>query len=160
MVAAGANLLVGSFLLVLLIPWFPQVALSALVVGGFIGLMLGNVVLVISSFSKKASHRCRICRLDITGRVFPIWKNPHYESVHRDYSLWLRRTISVLILLAVPSVVVLVSTEFLWLKYGGVYSYLAGLTALSWIIIGFPWSFNYWRKSSSFGRRWKDNHQV
>src|SRR5713101_40130 len=137
MIIVGVNLLVATFLLALLIPRLPMPVLSVIVVGGFILLMLGNGVSVISSLRKKSLRRCTICRLDITGRAFPIWKNPHYESVHHDYSLWLKRWIQSFILIAVPSVAILVSSEYLWLKYGGVYSYLAGLTALSWIIFAF-----------------------
>jgi hypothetical protein len=160
MISAGVNLLVGAFLLALLIPRLPVPVLSGIVVAGFILLMLGNVVTVTSSLRPKTLRRCTICRLDITGRAFPIWKNPHYESVHHDYSLWLKHWIQTLILVAGPSVAILVSSEYFWLKYGGVYSYLAGLTALSWITFAFSWTFHYWRKIRGFRRGWKDNHQV
>ena len=160
MIIAGVNLIVTVVLLALLIPQLPVPVLSVMVVAGFILLMLGNVVSVIASLRQKTLRRCTICRLDITGRAFRIWKNPHYESIHHDYSLWLKRWIRTLILIALPSVAILVSSEYLWLKYGGVYSYLAGLTALSWTIFAFSGSFHYWRKIRGFRLGWKDNHQV
>src|SRR5713101_2365524 len=143
MIIVGVNLLVATFLLALLIPRLPMPVLSVIVVGGFILLMLGNGVSVISSLRKKSLRRCTICRLDITGRAFPIWKNPHYESVHHDYSLWLKYSTKSFFLIAIPSVVILALSEFLWLRYGGVYYYLAGLTVLSWIVFGFSWSLYY-----------------
>ena len=160
MIVAGVNMLVAAFLLAILIPWLPMIVFSVIVVGGFIVLMLGNLVSVFSSLSKNALHRCTICKSDITERAFPIWKNPHYESVHHDYSLWLERSIRSFILIAVPSIVTLVSSEYLWLKYGGSYSYLAGLTALAWVIFAFSWTIRYWRKVRSFRRGWRDNHQA
>lgn len=34
--------------------------------------------------------RCRICKEDITGGR-PIWRNSHYQTVHSEYTTWLRR---------------------------------------------------------------------
>jgi hypothetical protein len=160
MIIAGVNLLVAAFLLAILIPQLPMLVLSVILVGGFVVLMLGNFVSIFSGLSKKMTRRCTICQSDITGRAFPAWKNPHYELVHHDYSSWLKHSTKIFFLIAVPSIVILASSEFLWLTQGGVYSYFAGLTLVSWVVFGFSWPVYYWKKVRAFKRGWKDNHEV
>ena len=160
LIVAGGNILFATIIFAILIPRLPIIVLSVVFSGAIVVLMLGNFVLIFSSFRKKMVRRCNICQSDITGRAFPFWKNPHYESVHHDYSLWLKDSWKRFFLIAVPSMVILASLEYLWLKYGGVYSYLGGLAVLSWIIFGFSWSIYYWMKVRSFKRGWKNNHQA
>jgi len=160
MIIAGANMLVAALVLAILIPWLPMIVLSVILVGGLIVLILGNFATVLSSLSKRTERRCTICQSVIAGRAFPIWKDPHYELVHHDYYVWLKGATKNFFLVAVPSIAILASSEYLWLKYGGVYSYLAGLTVLAWVIFGFSWPLYYWRKVRGFKRGWKNNHQV
>lgn len=159
MIITGANILVASFLVAILVPGLPLLVLSAIVVGGFIVLMAGNVLSIILSLSKKTITRCAICGLEFTGRTFPIWKNVHYQSVHHDYSSWLKRSTRNLFLVVLPSIVILTSSLFLWLRYGGAYSYLAGLAVLSWIVFGVSWPAYYRRQVRRFRRGWEDKHQ-
>jgi len=160
MIIAGVNMLVAALVFAILIPWLPMIVLSVILVGGLIVLMLGNFVTILSGLSKRTERRCTICQLVITGRAFPIWKNPHYELVHHDYYVWLKGSTNNFFLVAVPSIVILASSEYLWLEYGGVYSYFAGLTVLAWVIFGFSWPVHYWRKVRGFKRGWMNNHQV
>src|SRR5882762_11346313 len=99
-------------------------------------------------------HKCPICN-DVIESQFPPWTNPHYLKYHRDYAIWLRNWVRILVVATLIDLVyeVLILRQ---LSSQGFWTLFSGVMVV--VISGYALVFAHRWKLRVFRHEWGEQH--